>query len=81
MADEGKKGTGGGLGDLVKAEAMIQLAIALPVGCFVGWLIGSALDKHFHTDWMMIVGIAMGAVAGFVQIYRTAQSFLKGGRG
>jgi ATP synthase protein I len=80
MADDGKKtGLGGGLGDLVKVEAMLQLAIALPAGCFVGWLFGSLLDKHFHTEWMTIAGIVLGAVAGFIQIYRTASGYLKRG--
>ena len=37
------------LGDLVKAESMIQLALALPAACLIGGLVGAALDKHFHT--------------------------------
>ncbi|ADW69453.1 hypothetical protein AciX9_2416 [Granulicella tundricola MP5ACTX9] len=84
MGDNGSmagKGTGGGggLGDLVKAESMIQLAIALPLGCVIGWLLGAALDKHFHQNWMGIVGILLGAVGGFIQIFTTAQKFLKRG--
>lgn len=67
----------GTLGDLVKAESMIQLAIALPAGCLIGWLIGSWLDRHFHQGWMGIAGIVLGAVAGFVQIFTTASRFLK----
>lgn len=82
MADDGTgKGKGGGgkgpLGDLVKAESMIQLAIALPAGCLIGWLIGAWLDKHFHQDWISIAGIVLGAVAGFMQIFMTASRFLK----
>jgi len=81
MADDGKnpKKAQGALGELVKAESMIQLAIALPAGCLIGWLGGAALDKHFHTSWIGIVGILLGAVAGFVQIFRTASSYLKRG--
>ncbi len=81
MADEKKPGNGpqGGLGDLVKAESMIQLAIALPAGCLIGWLFGSFLDRHFHQSWMAITGILVGAVGGFIQIYTTAQRFLKRG--
>ena len=80
MADDGKtSGKKGALGELVKAESMIQLAIALPAGCLIGWLGGAALDKHFHTSWIGIVGILLGAVAGFVQIFRTASSYLKRG--
>ena len=48
MADEEKKK--GALGELVKAESMIQLAIALPAACVIGWLAGSWLDKHFHQN-------------------------------
>jgi F0F1-type ATP synthase assembly protein I len=87
MADDGtendSKATGGGkgsLGDLVKAESMIQLAIALPAGCVIGWLIGSWLDRHFHTGWIAITGILLGALAGFIQIFRTASRYLKNDR-
>ena len=87
MADEdnstesGEKRTGptGSLGDLVKAESMIQLAIALPLGCLIGWLLGSLADKHFHTSWLGILGIVLGAVGGFIQIFTTAQRYLKRG--
>ncbi len=83
MADDGtgNDGKGGGgkgpLGDLVKAESMIQLAIALPAGCLIGWVAGSWLDRHFHQSWISVVGILLGAVAGFVQIFTTASRFLK----
>jgi ATP synthase protein I len=87
MADDGSrkddKATGGGkgaLGELVKAESMIQLAIALPAGCVIGWLAGSWLDRHFHQGWISIVGILLGALAGFVQIFRTASRYLKNNR-
>ena len=81
MADEqpsSKKGSGG-LGDLVKAESMIQMAITLPAACVIGWLIGAALDKHFHQGWIGVVGILLGAVAGFIQIFTMASKFLKRG--
>jgi len=70
------KGTGA-LGDLVKAESMIQLAIALPLGCLVGWLLGSWLDRRFHQEWIGIAGIILGAIGGFIQIFATASRYLK----
>ena len=70
----------GALGELVKAESMIQLAIALPAGCVIGWLVGSWLDRHLHQGWISIVGILLGALAGFVQIFRTASRYLKNDR-
>ena len=78
MAESGKKG-GGSLGDLVKAESMIQLAIALPAGCVIGWLLGTWLDHHFHQGWIGITGIILGAIAGFLQIFTTASRYLKRG--
>ncbi len=85
MADQGqdgraKDGAGrprGVLGDLVKAESMIQLALVLPAACLIGAVLGSALDKHFHTGWMAVTGIVLGAVAGFIQIYQTASRFMR----
>ena len=70
---------GGIFGSLVQAETMVQLALAVPGGCLVGWLIGVGLDKHFHTEWIQIVGIVVGAIAGFLQIFRTASGYLKRG--
>jgi ATP synthase protein I len=78
MADNGQDGKKGGtLGDLVKAESMIQLALVLPAGCLIGALGGEALDRHFHTGWIVVVGILLGAVAGFLQIFRTASRYMK----
>lgn len=77
MAGDGKKK--GAMGELVTAESMIQLAIALPAGCLVGWLLGAWLDRHFHQGWMGIAGILLGALGGFIQIFRVASGYLKRG--
>jgi ATP synthase protein I len=66
-----------GLHELVKAESMVQLALALPAGCLIGWVVGAWLDKHFHQSWIAIAGIVLGAVAGFIQIFTTASRFMK----
>jgi len=49
-----------------------QLAFALPAATFVGWLIGTALDRWLHTTWLYLAGILLGIVAGFVELIRTA---------
>ncbi len=77
MADDGKKS--GALGDLVKAESMIQLAVAIPIGCAIGGGLGYLADQHFHTGWIVVVGILLGAAGGFIQIFRAASSYLKRG--
>ena len=85
MADDGagdnggnpKGGGKGALSDLVKAESMIQAAIALPAGCLIGWFLGSWLDRHFHQEWISIAGIVLGAIGGFIQIFSVASKFVK----
>jgi len=76
MADEEKKRA---LREVVRAESMIQVAIALPAACVIGWLVGAWLDKHFHQHWIGIVGIVLGAIGGFMQIVMTASRYLKRG--
>jgi len=80
VADDGNKSEKGrGTSDFVKVESMVQLAIALPAACLIGWLIGAAIDKHFHTGWVGLVGILVGAIAGFMQIFTTASRILNRG--
>jgi len=77
MADENKDGKKAAMQQVVAAESMVQLALALPVGCLIGWLGGSWLDKHLHQGWIGIVGVVLGAAGGFVQIYRVASQSMK----
>lgn len=55
---------------LVRAERLTQIAFILPAAVVVGWLGGAGLDKWLHQSWIYIVGIILGCVAGFVQIFR-----------
>ena len=79
MSDESKPKSGGALGNLVQAESMIQLALAVPAGCFVGLLIGYLLDKHFHTHWMVAAGMLIGSAGGFLQIFTSISRMSKKG--
>jgi F0F1-type ATP synthase assembly protein I len=76
--EQNKKNSG--LKDYVKAEQMVQLALAIPIGCLLGWALGAWLDRHFHTSWISIVGILIGAAGGFVQIFTVAARYLKENR-
>ena len=67
------------LGGLVQAESMMQMALAVPAGCFVGLLIGYLLDKHFHTHWMVVAGMLLGSAGGFIQIFTTVARMGKRG--
>ena len=46
------------------------LAMLLPVSTFVGYGIGWWLDKQFGTQWLRILFLILGSVAGFVQLIR-----------
>jgi F0F1-type ATP synthase assembly protein I len=48
-----------------------QLALMLPAGIVVGWLLGSALDRWLHTSWISVVGLLLGIAAGMIELIRT----------
>ncbi|HEY3619608.1 MAG TPA: AtpZ/AtpI family protein [Candidatus Sulfotelmatobacter sp.] len=48
-----------------------QLALMLPAGTVVGWLLGSALDRWLHTTWISVVGLLLGIAAGMIELIRT----------
>jgi ATP synthase protein I len=48
-----------------------QLAFVFPAAVVVGWLVGLALDRWFHTNWLYVAGLLLGMVAGFVELIRS----------
>jgi F0F1-type ATP synthase assembly protein I len=54
-------------------ERYASLAFSLPAATFVGYLIGSLLDRLFHTDFWYVVFLLLGIAAGFVELVRVAQ--------
>ncbi len=54
---------------VVRAEALLQIALLFPACTFIGWIIGVGLDHWLHQNWIYIVGLVFGAVAGFVQLF------------
>jgi len=61
-----------GVGAIVQAEKMIQIAILLPCSAFIGWLAGAWLDERFHQAWIAFAGILFGGFAGLVYVVRLA---------
>lgn len=57
---------------LVRADSMLQIALAIPLSTLIGWGIGVWLDHKLHHSWIPILGLILGAAAGFVQIIRLA---------
>lgn len=48
-----------------------NLAFIIPAAVVVGLLVGKLLDYWFHTHWLFLAGVILGAVAGFVDLIRT----------
>jgi ATP synthase protein I len=69
-----------GVGAIVEAEKLLQIALMLPCAAVVGWLIGTWADKHFHQTWIAIAGIVFGAVSGLVYVIRMALTTERGTR-
>ena len=71
----------GALSDVRQAETILQLVIAVPMGALVGLGIGYLLDRHFHTGWIAVTLLLLGAAGGFVQIFTyLARSTKRGGQ-
>jgi ATP synthase protein I len=71
MADvgsgDGKKSGGGS--SYAKLETILQMAIAVPAGSLIGLLLGSWLDRRFHTKWIALTLLLLGATGGFIQLF------------
>jgi F0F1-type ATP synthase assembly protein I len=68
-----------GPNDYVQAESILQLALAIPAGAFVGLGIGYLLDRHFHTGWITLTLLFLGAAGGFVHLFTYLSRTSKGG--
>ena len=53
-----------------RAAEYMSLALVLPASTFVGYLIGYWLDRKLGTQWLQILFLILGSVAGFVQLIR-----------
>jgi F0F1-type ATP synthase assembly protein I len=62
---------------LVSAGEYISLAFMLPAAVFVGYLIGTLLDRYFETNFLYIVFLLLGIAAGLIEVVR---KFLKDAR-
>jgi len=55
---------------MVQVGAYTGLAFLLPAATCIGYAIGYLLDRVFHTHFLYILFLILGAVAGFVQLIR-----------
>ncbi|MBU0630742.1 MAG: AtpZ/AtpI family protein [Candidatus Margulisbacteria bacterium] len=56
----------------------LNVGVELAVGVFLGALVGYKLDEMWHTSpWLLIIGLILGAIAGFWNAYKIAARLLK----
>jgi F0F1-type ATP synthase assembly protein I len=55
---------------MVQVGEYTALAFLLPAATCVGYAIGYLLDRAFHTHFLYVPFLILGAVAGFVQLVR-----------
>jgi F0F1-type ATP synthase assembly protein I len=65
--------------DYVQAESILQLALGIPAGAFVGLGLGYLLDRHFHTGWIAITLLFLGAGGGGINLFTYLARNSKGG--
>jgi len=58
---------------MVQVGEYTALAFLLPIATCVGYVIGYLLDRAFHTHFLYVVFLILGAVAGFLQLIRQFQ--------
>ena len=52
------------------STSLASIGIELAASVLIGAFLGNRLDLYFHTKpWLMVVGLFIGAVAGFYSIY------------
>ncbi len=47
-----------------------QIAFIIPAAVVVGLFVGKLFDYWLHTHWLYVVGVILGAIAGFVDMIR-----------
>ncbi len=65
-------GRSGGVGALVEAEKLLQIAFVLPAAVLVGWLAGWWLAHLLHMKWVEIAGVVFGCVSGLFYVIQMA---------
>ena len=64
----------GGVGAIIEAEKLMQIALLLPSAAVIGWLAGTWLDSRLHQSWIAIFGVVFVSVSGLVYVIRMAMA-------
>ncbi|MGA2050063.1 MAG: AtpZ/AtpI family protein [Terracidiphilus sp.] len=75
-----KSKTSVGIGAVVQAETMLQIAFVLPSAAVIGWLLGAWADHSFHQSWIGLAGLIFGFISGMFYVIRLAMTTEKNTR-
>ncbi len=70
--DKKPSGLSAGIGGLVEAEKLMQIALVMPISAAIGLLAGWWLSNLLHHKWIEIAGILFGCAAGLFYTIQTA---------
>lgn len=59
---------------LVSAARYSEIGFIIPAAVFLGYVLGRLADYWFHKHWFYLAGVIFGAVAGFIQMIRSASA-------
>jgi len=67
-----RSGLAGGIGGLIEAEKLMQIALVMPAAVLIGWAAGWWLGNALHQKWIEIAGVVFGCVSGLVYVIQMA---------
>jgi len=65
-------GSSSGIGSLIEAEKLMQIAFVLPASVVICWIGGWWLAHVLHQKWIEIAGIVFGCVSGLFYVIQMA---------
>ena len=67
-----RTGLSSGIGGLIEAEKLMQIAFVMPASVLIGWAAGWWLSHTLHQKWIEIAGVVFGCVSGLVYVIQMA---------
>jgi hypothetical protein len=67
-----RTGISAGVGGLIEAEKLLQVAFVLPAAVLVGWGAGWWLSHALHQKWIETAGVVFGCISGLFYVIQMA---------